>query len=404
MILFCDGFDTYTDLSQKWNTVTGSPTISPTAARNGTNGALFNASGQTIRKSVPSTATAIMSFAIKTAILGNGPTTILRTFDGVGNDFQVTISLDAAGTLNAYRGDPGSEGSNLLGSASGTFTANAWHYIECLVTIHPSAGVFTIKMDGVTVLNLTSQNTSRTGNSSFTAFDIGWTNFNWTSIYYDDVVYLDTSGSVNNTFLGDVTVSGKLPSANGTANQYTAAFGAWSSGLTVAVGKTIKDSNNNIQRVTTPGTTGAGSHPTWSTTGGGTTNDNGVVWTCIGAGSNPGSANWMAVSEPVPDDDSSYVTDNVSGDLERYTYPAISGASAVLAVVVNARAEKTDTGLARIRAATKSGSATSDSGTDIALTQSSYVDYQGIFETDPNTSTAWTQTTANAAEFGIKTV
>jgi hypothetical protein len=54
----------------------------------------------------------------------------------------------------------------------------------------------------------------------------------------------------------------------------------WVQNTTVALGYRIKDSNGNMQTVTTAGTTVTGSHPTWATTAGGTTNDNGVVWTC----------------------------------------------------------------------------------------------------------------------------
>lgn len=43
----------------------------------------------------------------------------------------------------------------------------------------------------------------------------------------------------------------------------------------------IEDSNNNLQRVKTAGTS-SGSQPTWSTTIGGTTTDGGVTWECLG--------------------------------------------------------------------------------------------------------------------------
>lgn len=43
----------------------------------------------------------------------------------------------------------------------------------------------------------------------------------------------------------------------------------------------ITDSNNNLQRVKTAGTSG-GSAPSWSTTIGGTTTDSGVTWECLG--------------------------------------------------------------------------------------------------------------------------
>jgi hypothetical protein len=54
----------------------------------------------------------------------------------------------------------------------------------------------------------------------------------------------------------------------------------------------IVDSNNNLQRVKTAGTSG-GSAPTWSTTIGGTTADGGITWECLGTANQlPVLFNW----------------------------------------------------------------------------------------------------------------
>jgi hypothetical protein len=65
-----------------------------------------------------------------------------------------------------------------------------------------------------------------------------------------------------------------FPAATGTANP------AWASAHAYSVGNLIVDSNGNVQRCTTAGTSG-GSHPTWSTIMSGTTNDNSAVWTLV---------------------------------------------------------------------------------------------------------------------------
>lgn len=59
------------------------------------------------------------------------------------------------------------------------------------------------------------------------------------------------------------------------ANQWAANTYYWPSPL-------ILDSNNNIQQLTTSGTTG-GSVPAWANTVGATTTDGSAVWTCLGA-------------------------------------------------------------------------------------------------------------------------
>jgi hypothetical protein len=52
-----------------------------------------------------------------------------------------------------------------------------------------------------------------------------------------------------------------------------------------------------------------------------------------------------------------------------------------------------------IRSVVKSGATLADNGADVALS-TSFADLQGIFETDSNTSAAWTVANVKAAEFG----
>jgi len=60
---------------------------------------------------------------------------------------------------------------------------------------------------------------------------------------------------------------------------------AWTNSQYYVKGKEILDSNNNIELVTTAGTSGTGTAPVWSTAVGGTTHDGtgALVWTNIGA-------------------------------------------------------------------------------------------------------------------------
>lgn len=74
------------------------------------------------------------------------------------------------------------------------------------------------------------------------------------------------------TELGLFAGTATLPAAIGTTNP------AWASSSAKVVGNLIVDSNGNIQRCTTAGTTGA-SAPAWATTLNSTTNDGTAVWT-----------------------------------------------------------------------------------------------------------------------------
>lgn len=81
------------------------------------------------------------------------------------------------------------------------------------------------------------------------------------------------------------TTTGGIVFANGTAQPVlvTVYYGAGSSLTGSVYAKVILDSNGNLQRVKTAGTSG-GSAPAWSTTIGGTVGDGGITWEMIGTG------------------------------------------------------------------------------------------------------------------------
>src|ERR1700722_16782747 len=71
-----------------------------------------------------------------------------------------------------------------------------------------------------------------------------------------------------------------LPSASGTGNP------VWSASTAEALGALIVDSNGNVQRCSTTGTTGSGA-PAWATTLGVLTSDGSAVWTLVALHSAP---------------------------------------------------------------------------------------------------------------------
>jgi hypothetical protein len=71
-----------------------------------------------------------------------------------------------------------------------------------------------------------------------------------------------------------------LPAAIGTANP------AWAASHAYSVGNLIVDSNNNIQRCTTAGTSGTAA-PTWATAINATTTDGTVTWTLVAKSTAP---------------------------------------------------------------------------------------------------------------------
>jgi hypothetical protein len=396
-MLFCDSFDHYTTPLQKWDASAGNGflLINPTAARSGTNGLELGGSslGASLSKNIPAANAVVMGFAMNAqtgtaAIIWEGS-------DGSGAQVYLELST---GSLQFYR-----SGGTAIGPASTVVVPyNVWVYIEVKVLISATVGTVECQVNGLTAIPSTgSLNTKGSSTTNITQVTIAGPS-GASAWWFDDVYVLNTSGTVNNTFLGNITVQCLMPSGNGSTNNFTNVFASWAASTVMAVGQQIKDSNGNVQRIASifsDAKTGS-TVPTWATTGGVMTTDNHVTWVVVGTGSNPGAANWMAVAEVPNDDASSYVSDSTVNDIDRYTFPA-SVTGTVYAVVVNLRANESAVGTRAIRAVTKSGSTLADNGSDFSL-GTSFADYQGIFELDPNTSAAWLAANVNAAEFGEK--
>jgi hypothetical protein len=231
-------------------------------------------------------------------------------------------------------------GSTAIGPASTIVVpSGSFVYIEVKVLISSTVGTVECHVNGVTAIPSTgSLNTQGSTTTNITFVGIGGPQT--TSWFFDDVYVCDTLGTANNNFLGNTAIKCVLPTANGTTNQWTK------------------------------------------------------------AGSTPAATNWQSVNENPPDDGVTLVQDATVGHIDRYTFPAIT-ANTVAAVVVNLRANEDAVGTRSIRAAVKSGATLGDNGVDFAL-NTTFTDYQGIFETDPNTAAAWAVAAVNAAEFGEK--
>jgi hypothetical protein len=407
-IIFTDGFDHYSSIADKWDLLLASaniavspPAIVPGVGRGGA-GALFVGSGVKgsiisigAQKNVGSQTTLYVGFALNwNPAVQDSDMAVMYFMDG--STCQVALCITNSGVLYFNKGSLGSTPVVIGTRAAVSLAANSFHYIEVQVTISSTVGVCQLKMDQVSVLNLTGVNTQVSGNASFSSVRmgvmvdaiVGETAY---TAYLDDI-YFDTLG-----FNGDVRINGQLPSGNGTTQNFTNVEAGWVASTVTVVPTTIIDSNSNLQQAiaTTSDFKTGSSAPTWATSTGVNTTDNHVTWVCLGAVSQ-----YKLVNESNPDGDSSYIKDSTVGDISRFTFPAITG-STIKTVMVWAFAKKDDGGLRSIQASMKSGATVGTSGTDVPLGGN----YQYLLmqcPTDPNTSAAWTAAGVNAAEFGVK--
>ena len=101
-------------------------------------------------------------------------------------------------------------------SASGVITAATWFNVQMHIVISASVGVFVLKVDGNTVINLSSLNTGST--------NVGFEVLQGSNVGYlfDNVWSFNTTGSHSNGFpVGTMTVQTLYPTADGTYTDFT---------------------------------------------------------------------------------------------------------------------------------------------------------------------------------------
>lgn len=263
-------------------------------------------------------------------------------FNDGANVVHVSIAVTSTGVIQAWRGTQFFSTGTLLGSSSGpVVVANAWQHIEAKVLISATVGTVEVRVNGVTVLNLTNQNTANSADLTIAQVQLAASSrgdlaTQDVTAHFKDLVVWDTNGTSNNNFLGSVIVTSMLPDGD--------------------------DTN------------------TWARSSGSVSN------TLINE-SDPNDTNYISDAFPA-----AAKQVNTLSDLP-------SSVTSVKALMTLTRAANSDGGTGNIKTGLVSG-ATSGLGADKALT-SAYSYYFDVFELDPNTGTAWTPSTANAAKISF---
>ena len=241
--------------------------------------------------------TVVIGFAFYVDTFSAAQQVLVKFWDDTytfGRNTQITVQVHTDGKLKVYRG---SELGTLLGTTSTGLTASTWVYIEIKVKIHSSTGTVDIKFDGSSVLSLSSQNTSQTGNAYCQSLVVYGSNNGADHSTFDDLYILDTTGSVNTDFLGPQRVVLLKPSGDVGTNQFMTSSGS-----------------NHYDRV----------------------------------------------NENPHDSDSTYLEDSTTGHLELFDYDDINGISSVSALQINTVAKLTDANQFSVKNSIKSGGTTSD--------------------------------------------
>ena len=229
----------------------------------------------------------------------------------------------------------------LLGSG-GEIHQNRWHCIEIRLLIDNAAGVVQVKVDGTQVIDF-SGDTQESVNADIQAFSFGDSpdgGEGLATTYYDDIAFNDTYGGVNDTWIGRGGIPAIFPIGVGTS-------------------------------------------------------------TDLDLFPNTGEANWEDVDEAPPDDDTSYVFDDLIDDHDSYDMDDLIAAGTVAAVQWLARARSDLVGAPEIARILRVGGVDYQ-GADVAI-DAAYDYYPEIFDEDPNAGPgAWTVAAIDGMEAGVK--
>ena len=239
-------------------------------------------------------------------------------------------------TISFWRG----AGSVNLGTLPGIFPTQRWYHIEVKATVNSSTGSFSVNVDGIPAMTVTGLNTQSQGdalvdNVMFQYSYAGTTNLLFN---YDNIVILNTDGSLNNDLLGESVVRCYYPSGAGSSTDFT---------------------------------------PTPST-----------------------NANWQNVNQTSPDLDATYNASNSIGAEDLFPVTAPAGGTNIRAVDVCAIARRDDVGLRTLHVVSKVGGTPYESA-DAVLSYIFSTAHQ-LQELNPNTTAQWVVSDFSTAQFGYK--
>ncbi len=136
---------------------------------------------------------------------------------------QLTLTL-VQSTLSPIQLRKGAYDGTVIASG-GELRLNTWSCLEVYAKIHSTEGRAIIKCDGQTIIDYTG-NTAQSGNN-IDRVRWGDVSSGYHILYakYDDIAVNDTSGAVNNSWIGRGGIFGLRPSGAGTHTEFTPSAG-----------------------------------------------------------------------------------------------------------------------------------------------------------------------------------
>lgn len=219
-ILFADGFEDSSEADYpSTNTSIGA---AGTGRRGGKSLAIGSSASANEIFPVPGSPTTLFAHV---AVNPQTSTGAFLGFNEAGGN-HVMLYRASDGMISAYRAST----SNLLGSsAAGVMPVSAYTSVQVKVVIHDTTGSVEVRLNGsaTPIINVTNVDTRNSGTGVVTAVMLGgMSGFGIGTSNHDDLVVWDTTGSENNTWLGDLRVDSIMPTADGDTTTMTTSSGS----------------------------------------------------------------------------------------------------------------------------------------------------------------------------------
>ena len=319
-------------------TIQGTVTIPATGRRN-TNCLRITSASGIIFRAVPADETYHFGFSFLFEGVGFFPRNVASIRDIIGT-IHLSLCVAPTGALVIRN-----VAETVLWTSTSLLLANTWYYIEWSTTC-ATAGSTAVYINGASTPDSPAYSgDTQNGSNTITVFAFGANDGTGTPVTarYGDWYANSATGGIakDNTRWGDTKVVAYLPNAAG--------------------------------------------------------NVNGLVSITTGTAA---ATNYLEVDDPTTeDDDTTYVYGTSAVD--SYNFPALGFTPlSIQSVVTRITAKKTDAGARTIATRTRSNSVDYDSSAEALGT--SYTVFAFVQPQNPNTSTSWTQSTYEAAEFGPK--
>lgn len=219
-----NGYDT-SQITRKW-TSNFSGTINATSGRRGGPGLRFANWNDATRLTLDLKSTWVVGFGFRCTALPSVRRGLIGALLVSAGITQCSISLNADGTITAHRDWPPSN--VVLGTSTAMLTAGVYCYLEVRFVINDVAGSIEVRKDGVSILNVTNVDTQV--HATIAASDqfqfLITSSSEAGTIDFDDIYICDSSGIINNNFLGDLRVDAVFPNGVGNSSMLTPSAGS----------------------------------------------------------------------------------------------------------------------------------------------------------------------------------